>query len=156
MPIRQNIDKERLISLHGADLQLVEPCPFKNPNHFYHTARRLAEENEQYWWANQFENLSNYRAHYLHTGPEIWQQTERKIDILVSVCGTGGTIAGTSDYLKEQNEEVKVWLVDPDGSGIYHFLKNQEYQSSGSSFTEGIGIMRTVDNFRKAKNRPCG
>jgi cysteine synthase A len=151
MPSGQTIEKERLISLHGADLQLVAPCPFKDPNHFYHTARRLAEQNEQYWWANQFENLSNYRAHYLHTGPEIWQQTEHKINILVSVCGTGGTIAGTSDYLKQQNNEVQVWLVDPDGSGIYHFLKEHEYRSSGSSFTEGIGIMRTVNNFRKAK-----
>jgi cysteine synthase A len=151
MPKGQTIEKERMIGLHGGDLYLVPPCPFKDPNHFYHTARRMAEENEQFWWANQFENLSNYRAHYLNTGPEIWQQTEQEIDILVSVCGTGGTIAGTSDYLKQQNQDIQVWLIDPDGSGIYRYLKDNEYRSSGGSFTEGIGIMRTVDNFRKAK-----
>ncbi|MFT6806145.1 MAG: cysteine synthase A [Glaciecola sp.] len=151
MPKGQTIEKERMIGLHGGDLHLVPPCPFKDPNHFYHAARRMAEENEQFWWANQFENLSNYRAHYLNTGPEIWQQTEQGIDVLVSVCGTGGTIAGTSDYLKQQNQDIQVWLVDPDGSGIYSYLKDNEYRSSGGSFTEGIGIMRTVDNFRKAK-----
>ncbi|TDF37568.1 cysteine synthase A [Alteromonadaceae bacterium M269] len=151
MPKGQTIEKERLIGLHGANLTLVDPCPFKDQNHFYHTARRLGEENENYWWANQFENLSNYRAHYLNTGPEIWQQTEGEVDIFVSVCGTGGTIAGNSHYLKEQNENVEVWLVDPDGSGIHSFLRDGEYKSSGSSFTEGVGIMRTVDNFRKAK-----
>jgi cysteine synthase A len=151
MPKGQTIEKERLIGLHGANLLLVDPCPFKDPNHFYHTARRIGEENDNYWWANQFENLGNYRAHYLNTGPEIWQQTEGKVDIFVSACGTGGTIAGNSHYLKDQNDDVEVWLVDPDGSGIHSFLKDGQYKSNGSSFTEGVGIMRTVDNFRKAK-----
>ena len=151
MPKGQTIEKERMVTLHGGDLLLVDPCPFKDQNHFYHTARRLGEENEQYWWANQFENLSNYRAHYLHTGPEIWQQTNGKVDVFVSVCGTGGTIAGNSAYLKEQNENLKVYLVDPDGSGIYSYLKTGEYKSEGGSFTEGIGIMRLVENFKQAK-----
>ncbi len=151
MPKGQTIEKERMIALHGAELITVDPCPFKNPNHFYHTAKRLGEENDNFWWANQFENLSNYRAHYNQTGPEIWQQMAGNIDALVSVCGTGGTIAGNSDYLKQQNPDIKVWLVDPDGSGIYSYLKSGEYVSSGGSFTEGIGIMRTVENFRQAK-----
>ncbi len=151
MPKGQTIEKERMIALHGSKLHLVEPCPFADPNHFYHTARRLAEENDDYWWANQFENTSNYKAHYETTGPEIWQQTDGKIDALVSVCGTGGTIAGCSSYLQEQNSGVKTWLVDPDGSGIYSYLKDGDYKASGSSFTEGIGIMRTVENFRLAK-----
>ncbi|NVK22059.1 MAG: cysteine synthase A [Kangiellaceae bacterium] len=151
MPKGQTPEKERMIALHGAKLHLVEPCPFANPNHFYHTARRIAEENDNYWWANQFENTSNAKAHYEHTGAEIWRQTEGKVDALVSVCGTAGTIAGNSRYLKEQNPEVEVWLVDPDGSGIYHYLKSGEYVAQGSSFTEGIGIMRTVENFRQAK-----
>lgn len=151
MPKGQTIEKQRMVELHGAELLLVDPCPFKDPNHFYHTARRIAEENHNHWWANQFENLSNYRAHFLNTGPEIWQQTEGNIDALVSVCGTGGTIAGNSDYLKQQHPDLKVWLADPDGSGIYSYLKSGEYVSSGSSFTEGIGIMRLVDNFRQAK-----
>ncbi|MFM2666328.1 cysteine synthase A [Vibrio mediterranei] len=151
MPKGQAKEKERMISLYGAELLLVDPCPFANPEHFYHTAKRIGEEHEDYWWADQFENLSNYRAHYLNTGPEIWRQTEGNIDALVSVVGTGGTIAGNSHYLSQQQPNLKTWLVDPDGSGIHSFLQNGEYQSTGSSFTEGIGIMRTVDNFRQAK-----
>lgn len=151
MPQGQTIEKERMITLHGGELITVPACPFKDPNHFYHTARRMGEQDESCWWANQFENLSNYRAHFNHTGPEIWQQLDGEIDALVSVCGTGGTVAGNSDYLKQQNPNVKVWLTDPDGSGIYTYLKSGEYVSKGSSFTEGIGIMRTVDNFRKAQ-----
>ncbi len=151
MPKGQALEKERMIQLYNADLLLVDPCPFANPKHFYHTAKRLGQENDDYWWADQFENLSNYRAHYLNTGPEIWQQTQGNIDALVSVVGTGGTIAGNSHYLSEQNPALKTWLVDPDGSGIYAYLKDGQYKSSGSSFTEGIGIMRSVENFRKAK-----
>ncbi|WP_261836253.1 cysteine synthase A [Vibrio ishigakensis] len=151
MPKGQAQEKERMIALHGADLLLVDPCPFSNPKHFYHTAKRIGAENEDYWWADQFENLSNYRAHYLNTGPEIWEQTQGKIDALVSVVGTGGSIAGNSHYLSEKNPNLKTWAIDPDGSGIYSYLKSGEYKSSGSSFTEGIGIMREVENFRQAK-----
>ncbi|NVJ59504.1 MAG: cysteine synthase A [Gammaproteobacteria bacterium] len=151
MPRGQTPEKERLIALHGSKLKLVDPCPFADPNHFYHTAKRIADENDDYWWANQFENLSNAKAHYLRTGPEIWRQTEGKVDALVSVCGTGGTLGGTSKYLKEQNQDIDTWLIDPDGSGIYEFLKSGEYKATGSSFTEGIGIMRSVANFREAK-----
>ncbi|MDN7125170.1 cysteine synthase A [Pseudidiomarina sp. 1APP75-32.1] len=151
MPNDQSPEKERMIRLHGAQCKTVDPVPFRNDNHFYHTARRLAESRDDYWWANQFENTSNARAHYLGTGPEIWQQTEGSIDILVSVAGTGGTIAGSSMYLKERNEDVQVWLTDPDGSGIYSFLKDGEYVATGGSFTEGIGIMRLVENFKQAR-----
>ncbi|GAB3297821.1 cysteine synthase A [Pseudidiomarina andamanensis] len=151
MPNDQSKEKERMITLHGAQLKTVDPVPFKNENHFYHTARRLAEQNDDYWWANQFENTSNARAHYLTTGPEIWQQTNGKVDILVSAAGTGGTIAGNSMYLKERNPGIQIWLADPDGSGIYSYLKTGEYVSQGSSFTEGIGIMRLVENFKQAR-----
>lgn len=151
MPRGQTPEKERMIALHGAELLLVDPCPFANPEHFYHTAKRLGEEHADYWWADQFENVSNAKAHFENTGPEIWQQTGGKIDALVSVVGTAGTIAGNSQYLSQQNPDLVTWLVDPDGSGIYHFLKTGEYQAEGSSFTEGIGIMRTVENFRQAK-----
>lgn len=151
MPNDQTAEKTRMIELHGAKLLAVDPVPFKNENHFYHQARRLGEENANYWWANQFENTSNMRAHYLHTGPEIWQQLDGKVDIFVSVSGTGGTIAGNSRYLKEQNPAVEVWLADPDGSGSFNFLKTGEYKAEGGSMTEGIGIMRRVENFRQAK-----
>ncbi len=151
MPKGQTPEKERMVALHGAELKLVEPCPFANENHFYHTARRIAEERADYWWANQFENLSNYKAHFENTGPEIWKQTSGDIDAIVSVCGTGGTIAGNSDYLKQQNKDIDVWLVDPEGSGIVNYLKHGEYKAEGGSFTEGIGIMRLVENFKKAQ-----
>ena len=152
MPKGQTPEKERLIELHGAELVLVDPCPFANPNHFYHTAKRIAEENENYWWADQFENTSNYQAHYQNTAPEIWEQTDGKIDAFVSVCGTGGTIGGNSKYLAEKNPNILNWLVDPDGSGIHNYLKTGEYVASeGSSFTEGIAIMRLVENFKAAK-----
>ncbi|KFZ30428.1 cysteine synthase [Pseudidiomarina salinarum] len=151
MPNDQSPEKERMIALHGAQLKTVNPVPFRDENHFYHTARRLAESRADYWWANQFENTSNLRAHYLHTGPEIWQQTDGNIDILVSVAGTGGTIAGNSMFLKEQNPEIQVWLTDPNGSGIFSYLKTGEYIADGSSMTEGIGIMRLVENFKQAR-----
>lgn len=151
MPNDQSKEKERMITLHGAQLKTVDPVPFKNDNHFYHTARRLAEQRDDYWWANQFENTSNAHAHYVTTGPEIWEQTQGAVDILVSVAGTGGTIAGNSMYLKERNPNLQVWLADPDGSGIYSYLKTGEYVSKGNSFTEGIGIMRLVENFKQAR-----
>jgi cysteine synthase A len=151
MPKGQTPEKERMIAMYGAELMLVDPCPFANQAHFYHTAKRLAEENENYWWADQFENTSNAKAHYENTGPEIWQQTKGKVDAIVSVAGTGGTIAGNSKYLNEQNPKLQTWLVDPGGSGIYNYLKEGQYVSQGTSFTEGIGIMRLVENFKQAK-----
>ncbi|PHR84802.1 MAG: cysteine synthase A [Colwellia sp.] len=151
MPKGQAKEKEKMIALYNAQLLLVAACPFADKKHFYHTAKRLGELHTDYWWADQFENISNCKAHYLNTGPEIWQQTQGNIDALVSVVGTGGTIAGNSLYLSEKNTQLQTWLVDPYGSGIYHYLKTGKYQASGSSFTEGIGIMRCVDNFRQAK-----
>ncbi len=152
MPRGQTPEKEQMIALHGAELHLVDAVPFKNENHFYHTARRIAEENPgKYWWANQFENLSNYRAHYTTTGPEIYAQTEQRLDVLVAAAGTGGTLAGTSDYLKGQLPDLKVILADPKGSGLKHYLEHGEFVAEGSSITEGIGIMRLVENFKQAK-----
>ncbi|KGJ94890.1 cysteine synthase A [Colwellia psychrerythraea] len=151
MPRGQAKEKEQMITLYNAQLLLVDACPFSDPKHFYHTAKNLGERHADYWWADQFENTSNCKAHYLNTGPEIWQQSQGNIDALVSVVGTGGTIAGNSMYLSEQNPQLQTWLVDPHGSGIYNYLKTGKYQASGSSFTEGIGIMRCVENFRQAK-----
>ena len=152
MPRGQALEKERMIALHGAELTLVDAVPFANQNHFYHTARRIAEENPQtYWWANQFENLANFRAHYQGTGPEIWEQTEGRLDALVSAAGTGGTIGGCSAYLKEQNPQIEVVLADPEGSGLCNYVRTGEFKTSGSSITEGIGIMRLVQNFAQAR-----
>ena len=152
MPNDQTIEKQRMIELHGAQLKLVDPVPFKNENHFYHIARRLAQKNpKKYWWANQFENLSNFKAHYTHTGPEIYEQMDGKIDFLVSVSGTGGTIGGNSVYLKEKDPNTQVILVDPPGSGLCAYFHTGEFKTEGRSLTEGIGIMRLVANFAKAK-----
>lgn len=152
MPSGQAIEKEKQVSLFGADLKTVAPCPFKNPNHFYHTARNISEENpDKYWWANQFDNLSNYKAHFTRTGPEILAQTDGKLDFFVSVAGTGGTISGVSRFLKEKSPNTKIILVDPEGSGYCSYVHTGEYKSKGNSITEGIGIMRLVDNFNQAK-----
>ena len=152
MPKGQAAEKERMLTLHGAQLKLVDPCPFKDQNHFYHTARRIAEENpEKYWWANQFENLSNFKAHYENTAPEIAKQMDGKIDVFVTAAGTGGTVAGNSAYLKENIPGIQCYLVDPKGSGLKSYIDNGEFKSEGGSMTEGIGIMRLVENFKKAK-----
>lgn len=151
-PSDQTQEKLRMLGLFGAELKLMSPVPFKDQKHFYHTARRIAEEDpDKYWWANQFENLSNFKAHYQHTAPEIAGQLAGKIDYFVSVAGTGGTIAGNSTYLKEKIPGIKVILADPDGSGLFSYFKTGEFKSHGSSFTEGIGIMRLVENFKQAK-----
>jgi cysteine synthase len=151
MPNNQAKEKERLVEFYGASLKLVAPCPFSDQNHFYHTARRLAEEApEKFWWANQFENLDNHLAHLEGTGPELWAQSGGQIDHIVSVAGTGGTIAGCSKFLKRQNPSIKVHLIDPDGSGLANFVKTGEFKSQGASITEGIGIMRLVANFKEA------
>lgn len=152
MPNNQAKEKERLIEFYGAQLKLTPSCPFSDPNHCYHTARRIYEEQpEKYWWANQFENLDNHLAHFETTGPELWRQTNGDIDYLVSVAGSGGTLAGCSKFLKVKNPQLKVHLIDPDGSGLYNYFHHGEFKSTGSSITEGIGIMRAVANFKEAQ-----
>ena len=151
MPSGQAIEKERMISFFGGVLKLVAPCPFSDQNHFYHTARRLAEENpKKYFWADQFENLSNFNAHYKHTAPEIEKVFGKDLDYFICAAGTGGTIGGNTAYLKKVNSKIKTLLVDPKGSGLHSYLKTGEFKSEGTSFTEGIGNMRLVENFKQA------
>lgn len=151
MPKGQTKEKEQMIELHGAELILVDPVPFANENHFYHTARKIGEQHDDHWWANQFENTANADAHYLNTGPEMLVQTDNELSIFVSAAGTGGTIGGISRYLKEAKPSIKTVCIDPCSSGIYQFLQTGEYTSTpGGSFTEGIGIMRLVENFKMA------
>lgn len=154
MPNDQAKEKMDMVKLYGAELLLVNAVPFTDPAHFFHTAKRIAQENpEQYWHANQFDNLSNFKAHYENTAPEILRQLEGKVDILVSAAGTGGTIAGCSQYMKDQlGNQVRTVLVDPGGSGLANFLKTGEFAKDGSSITEGIGIMRLVPNFAQGKS----
>lgn len=151
MPNNQSAEKYQTLKALGAELITVDPCPFANQNHFYHTARRISEENTDNFWANQFENTANYQMHYKTTGPEIWEQMQFKIDAFVSAVGTGGTIAGVSRFLKEKDSKIRVRLVDPMGSGLYSYIKTGQIASTGSSITEGIGIMRLTENFKQAQ-----
>ncbi len=145
IPDNQAREKYELLGAMGADVRQVPVVPFANPNHFFHQARELSVQHGWYW-ANQFENLDNSGAHYTTTGPEIFAQAGH-VDVLVSAVGTGGTIAGVSRFLREKFPALHVLAVDPDGSGIYSYVKTGEFKCSGSSITEGIGIMRATANF---------
>jgi len=149
MPNNQAQEKYQILKALGVELITVPPCPFSNPAHFYHTAKKIAEERNAIW-VNQFENTANYLAHYETTGPEIWEQTEGKVDAFLAATGTGGTLAGVSRFLKEKKPSVHIRLVDPMGSGLYSYFKTGELKSSGISVTEGIGIMRLTENFKAA------
>lgn len=150
MPNNQAAEKYDTLKALGVQLVTVDPCPFANQNHFYHTAKRLAEEMPGAFWANQFENTANYKAHYRTTGPEIWEQTQGGVDAFIASSGTGGTIAGVSRFLKEKKPNVHIRLADPLGSGLYSYITTGQILSTGASITEGIGIMRLTENFKAA------
>ncbi len=151
MPDNQAPEKYDLLRALRAEVRAVPATKFADSAHFYHTAKRLAEEIPGAFWANQFENPANAQAHYESTGPEIFAALEGQIDALVLSSGTGGTIGGVSRYLKERRPEVRVVLADPMGSGLYSYVKTGKIESQGSSVTEGIGIMRLTENYRQAK-----
>ncbi|WP_409020879.1 cysteine synthase A [Brevundimonas vesicularis] len=151
MPRTQTEEKKRAVRLQGARLIEVDPAPFSSPNHFVHYSRRLAEElNETEphgaFYADQFDNLSNRLAHYEGTGPEIWEQTGGKVDGFICAVGSGGTLVGTTTYLKEQNPALKVGLADVPGAALYSFFKEGVLKGEGSSITEGIGVNRITGN----------
>ena len=147
MPDNQATEKYDLIRVLGADLRLVPPCPFKNENHFYHQAKKIAEDTPDAIWANQFENEANGRFHFETTGPEIWEQMEGRLDYLTLAVGTGGTFGGCSSFLKSKDPNIKIVVVDPPGSGLYKYITTGEISTEGGSITEGIGIMRITANF---------
>ncbi|MCB5943704.1 cysteine synthase A [Acidocella sp. KAb 2-4] len=145
MPETQSREKIDFLRMIGADLRLVPAKPFKDPDNYVHVSRRLAEELGAVW-ANQFDNLANREGHRLTTGPEIWDETAGKIDAFTCACGTGGTLAGVSMALKALKPEVKIVLADPEGSGLYGWVKSGDLSVSGSSITEGIGQSRVPGN----------
>ena len=152
----QTQEKKDLLRNIGADLRLVPPKPYKDENNFVKYAGRLADElkssnNHGVVWANQFDNTANMKGHYETTGPEIWEQTDGKLDGFVCSSGTGGTVAGVSSFLKEKNKNIKIYLSDPSGSSLYNYVENGELKSEGNSITEGIGSSRITANFAKAK-----
>lgn len=152
LPDNQSIEKYQTLAALNVEVKKVPPCPFNDNNHFYHQARLIYERDPSlYFWANQFENTANFQAHFESTGPEIWHQTNGQVDIFCSSVGTGGTLAGVSVFLKEKKSKCEIVLLDPMGSGLYDYVKTGQMRSSGSSISEGIGIMRLTENFKKAK-----
>jgi len=152
----QTQEKKDLLRNLGAELRLVPAKPYKDDNNYIKIASRLAEElkpsnNNGVIWANQFDNTANAKGHYENTGPEIWEQTDGKVDGFVCSSGTGGTISGVSNALKEKNKDIKIYLSDPKGSALCNYIKSGELKSEGGSITEGIGSSRITKNFGEAK-----
>ncbi|ERT08474.1 pyridoxal-phosphate dependent enzyme family protein [Lyngbya aestuarii BL J] len=146
IPETQSQEKIDLLRTLGAEVRTVPAVPYRDPNNYVKLSGRTASEMENAIWANQFDNLANRIAHYETTGPEIWEQTEGKVDAWVAATGTGGTFAGVSLYLKEKNPNLKAVLADPMGSGLYSYVKTGEINTEGSSITEGIGNSRVTAN----------
>src|SRR4029078_8212727 len=131
------------------DLRLVPAKPYRDPGNYVHVSRRMAEETGAVW-ANQFDNLANREGHRLHTGPEMWQQTDGKVDAFTCSCGTGGTLAGVGMALKQRNPKVRIVLADREGRGVYGWVKTQDLAVQGTSITEGIGNSRVTANLEGA------
>ncbi|MDD3445735.1 MAG: cysteine synthase A [Zavarzinia sp.] len=151
MPETQSQEKKDMLRLAGADLRLVPAAPYANPMNYVRYSGRLAEEiaaeePNGAIWANQFDNVANRQSHFETTGPEIWADTAGKVDGFVSAVGSGGTLAGTAMYLKQQNPNVKIALADPPGAALYSYYTTGELKSSGGSITEGIGQGRITKN----------
>lgn len=150
IPETQSQEKIDALRTLGAEVKTVPAVPYRDPNNYIKVSGRIAEETENAIWANQFDNLANRRAHYETTAPEIWQQTDGKINVWVAATGTGGTYAGASMYFKEVNPEIKCIVADPMGSGLYSYVKTGEINTEGGSITEGIGNSRITANMQGA------
>jgi cysteine synthase A len=133
----------------GADVHPVPAVAYENPKNYNHQARDFAKEIPNAIWTDQFDNTANARAHYISTGPEIWEQTNGELDAFICATGTGGTLAGVGRYLKEKSEgKTQVWLADPPGSVLHSYVQSggKLSERSGSSITEGIGQGRITNN----------
>jgi cysteine synthase A len=149
IPETQSKEKKDMLRLCGAELREVPAVPFKDPNNYVHVSERVAKELGAFW-ANQWDNTANRDGHYASTGPEIWRQTEGKVDGFVCAIGTGGTLAGVSKYLKTQKPAIRTAAADPMGAAMYNWIKHGELKSEGSSITEGIGLGRVTKNIEGA------
>jgi len=151
IPDTQSQQKKDTLRLLGAELIEVPAVPYANPNNYVKLSGRLAEqlagsEPNGAIWANQFDNVANRDGHTRTTGPEIWAQTDGRIDGFTCSVGTGGTLAGVAIALKERNRDVRIALADPMGAALYSFYTTGELKSEGSSITEGIGTGRITRN----------
>jgi cysteine synthase A len=156
IPDTQSQEKKDILVQVGAELRQVPAVPYANPNNYVKVSGRLAEEIARKEpsgaiWANQFDNVANRRAHYETTGPEIWHQTEGKVDGFICAVGTGGTLAGAAMYLRQRNPNIRIGLADPKGAALYHFYAHGTLKSEGSSITEGIGQGRITKNLEGLK-----
>jgi cysteine synthase A len=157
IPETQSQEKKDMLRLLGAQLVEVPALPYANKNNYQHVGRRIAEklkktEKHGVIFADQWNNLDNRRAHYLTTGPEIWKQTDGKIDAFICSCGTGGTLAGTSQFLREQKKDIVIGCADPEGAGMNNFFANGKADATpGGSVTEGIGLNRVTDIVKDVK-----
>ncbi|MDB4832086.1 cysteine synthase A, partial [Hyphomicrobiales bacterium] len=158
IPNTQSEEKKSTLRSYGAELIEVPAVPFSDDKNYQHVARRIAEEetkktNNGVLFADQWNNLDNIKAHYEGTGPEIWNDTNGKLDGFVCSIGTGGTITGISNYLKEKNQNIKIAVADPHGASMYNYFKNNNViASSGNSISEGIGLGRVTPIIKEAIN----
>jgi cysteine synthase len=150
IPETQSREKKDMLRLCGAELVEVPALPYSNPNNYQHVGRRLADELRKtepngVLFADQWNNLDNRKAHYLSTGPEIWAQTNGKVDGFICAIGTGGTIAGVASYLREVKKDIVIGVADPKGAAMYNLFAHGEAKASeGGSITEGIGLGRVT------------
>ncbi|MEZ0172451.1 cysteine synthase A [Microvirga sp. TS319] len=155
IPETQSQEKKDMLRLAGAELIEVPAVPYANPNNYVKVSGRLAErlaasEPNGAIWANQFDNVANRQAHIDTTGPEIWEQTDGKVDGFASAVGTGGTLAGVGVALKARNPKITIALADPMGSAIASWVNTGELKATGTSITEGIGQGRVTKNLEGA------
>ncbi len=155
IPETQSQEKKDMLRLCGADLREVPAVPYRDENNYVKFSGRLAEELAKTEangaiWANQFDNVANRKGHYENTGPEIFEQTNGKVDAFICAVGTGGTLAGTGMALKERNPKIIISLADPLGAALHSFYTTGELLSSGGSITEGIGQGRITANLEDA------
>src|SRR5260370_9656050 len=151
MPDNQSPEKYQLLETLGAEVHKVPTVPYSNPNQYQKVAQRLAASLPNAVWANQFDNTINRQAHLETTCPEIWTQTNGRVDAFTAASGTGGTFAGVSEYLKSRRRAIRTVLVDPPGSSLFEYVRNGALKSTGSgSIPEGIGIPRITANLKDA------
>ncbi len=152
IPNTQSPEKMELLTHIGAEVRPVPPAPYSDPGNYNHIAKQVADELDNGYWANQFDNTANTQFHVATTGPEIWKQTNGKVNAFVTAIGTGGTLAGVTSYLKSQNENIQTVCVDPYGAAMWSWFKHGHLDDDdGDSIAEGIGQGRVTDNVALAK-----
>ncbi|MEM9782979.1 MAG: cysteine synthase A [Pseudomonadota bacterium] len=151
IPETQSQEKKDMLRLAGAQLVEVPAVPYRNPNNYVKYAKRLAEEiaeshPEGAVFANQFDNVANRQAHIETTAPEIWDQTDGRVDGFICACGSGGTLAGVAEGLRAHRADIQIGLADPMGAALYHYYAHGALKAEGSSISEGIGQGRITAN----------